>query len=350
MKGVVFAAGYGRRLHPLTTTRPKHLLPLASKPLLLRVVEALRSVGVGEIGVTVAYMADRVGAVLTGEGVTIIQQQQVLGTGQALKECRPFLDGEDSFFVVYGDVTATAERLSHLHEFFQGGRFDGAMLAVTGRGPGSYGTVSIENSQLVSVAEKSGEVGLVNAGIYILPSEILDVVEDLPLSPRGEYELTDALNILVGRGRRLGVLVDEGDWWFDVGRPLDYLNANLYYTKAELEEAVVLGRGVVLGDGVRFHGPVLLGDYARVGSDTELVGPVVIGEGCEIAPHSSIAKSVLMENVRILDRCRLSYSILSEETVIKKTVEVEKEVMPSLVTAPKTRLSRPLIVAETLVI
>lgn len=350
MKGVVFAAGYGRRLHPLTVKRPKHLLPIAGKPLLLRVLEALKNVGVAEIGVTVGYMADKIIEVIKPVGVTPIRQSLIAGTGQALKECRPFLEGEDRFFVVYGDITVTSSKLAALIEFTDNGGYDGSLLAVHGAGDGRYGVVQVKDSLFQYVAEKSLEGGLVNAGIYILPNQVLEIVDNLPKSPRGEYELTDGLNMLARAGVKIGVLADPGDWWYDVGRPLDYLHANQHYISQELGDDLLVGSDVSFGNGVSVKGPVMLSDRVKIGEGSVLVGPIIVGAESEIAPHSYIANSVLMERVRIADRCSLSNSVISDETEILSEVLVENGCIPGLVTSSGSRIESRITVATTTII
>jgi len=350
LKGVVFAAGFGRRLHPLTATRPKHLLPIAGRPLLHRVLEALKNAGVNEIGVTIGYMADQIMEMVESVGAVPIQQKLIAGTGQALKECRPFLEGEDIFYVVYGDITVPSTKLIGLREFMERGGFDGSLLAVHGVGGGKYGVVHVRDSLFEYVAEKSSESGLVNAGAYILPAQILDTVENLPRSPRGEYELTDALNILANKGAKIGVMTDVGDWWYDVGRPVDYLRANQHYIGVELDDDVMIGSDVWLGDRVSITGPLMLSHGVRIGDGCTLVGPLVVGAGSEVAPGSHLSNSVIMERVKIVERCLLRNSILSDETEILAEVIVEDGNIPALVTSPGSKIHTRMTVSSSTII
>jgi NDP-sugar pyrophosphorylase family protein len=350
LKAVVFAAGYGRRLYPLTTSRPKHLLPLAGKPLLLRVIESLRLAGVQELGVTVGYMADRVAELVTRLGGTPIWQKQITGTGQALKESKPFLRGEDRFFVVYGDVTVTSNKLLMLSRYVEENNLDGALIAVRRRGGGLYGVVKSKDGILSSIAEKSPEPGPVNSGVYILPQEIMDLVEGLGKSLRGEYELTDAVNMLAAKGRQIGVLIDEGTWWYDVGRPSDYFAANLFYIRNDLGERLGFYNAIEVGNHVTFRGPVIIGGNTRIGEGSILEGPLVIGEESDIGPNTYIAQSVLLEQVAISHRCRIKNSLICERTAIGEGVEVLADELPSLVTGPGAQLSNHLRIYNTTVI
>ncbi|MEM4417853.1 MAG: sugar phosphate nucleotidyltransferase [Nitrososphaerota archaeon] len=347
---MVFAAGYGRRLYPLTSSRPKHLLPLAGTPLILRVLEALRTAGIRELGVTVGYMSEKVADLISRFGAAPIFQSQIAGTGQALRESKPFLMGEDRFFVVYGDVTVTASELIKLYRYVEENDLDGGLIAVKRRGEGLYGVVRTKDGLLTSIAEKSSEPGPVNAGIYLLPREILDIVEVLERSPRGEYELTDGVNMLALKGFRIGVIVDEGSWWFDIGRPVDYYAANLYYIMRDLGGRIHLDRMVEMGDDVMFRGPVIVGRGARIGGGCVLDGPLVVGEESVIGSRVHISRSVLMEQVSISSGCRIRDSVISERTVVGEGVEVSGDDPPCLVTGPGAQVSGYLKISKPTII
>ena len=320
---------------PLTATRPKHVLPLAGKPLVRHVVEALFEAGVSEVGVTVGYMGEKIIEALKNlRNVTYIRQRDITGTGQALKECRSYLAGEESFYVVYGDITVSAEVLTGLRSFCEEGGFEGALVAVEKAERELYGSVLSEHNRLIRVGEKTGEPGGVNAGIYFFRQSVFGALERVGFSPRGEVELTDALNLLAGVDRGFGVYKVEGDWWFDVGRPADYLKANSLYLHRLCGNGVVLSEGVEVGRDVVFKGPIYIGGGVSIGDGCVLEGPLMVCDGSFLAEGSHISSSIVLEECFIGRRSRLRNSIVCEGSKLLGGVVVLSDGFPAYVAGP----------------
>ncbi len=298
MKAVVLAAGYGKRLMPLTANRPKHVLPLAGKPLIMAVVESIANAGITNIGIVVGYRFEEIMNVLKKldlVNLTYIYQNNIGGTGAALKECKDYLAGEDFFLVVYGDLTVDDQMLRGLLDFFNQQRLDGVLAAVEADETSSYGVIDVRDGLLVKISEKEQRPGPVNAGIYVLSNKIFDFLETIGPSVRGEVELTDALNRFVAEGGRIGVKFLEKGWWFDIGRPMDYLAANHAYLRKFYGDGVVVGKNVFLGDGVLLEGPVYIGSDVNVGDRCIIQGPAMICEGTIVDKGSIIKNSVILE-------------------------------------------------------
>jgi len=335
LKAVVFAAGYGKRLAPLTASRPKHVLPLAGKAIVRHVVEALFEAGVSEVGVTIGYMGEKVVKALSDlRNITYIHQKDIRGTGQALRECRSFLAGEEYFYVVYGDVTVSADILKGLRSFCEDGGFDGALVAVEKNELELYGSIINEHGKLVRIGEKTGEPGAVNAGIYFLRQSVHEVLGEVGLSPRGEIELTDALNLLAGRGHGVGVYTVGGDWWFDIGRPADFLKANIQYLHKLFGNKVVISGEVELGRDVVLKGPLYIGRGVRIGNGCVLEGPVMVCEGSVVAEGSIISSTVILEECHIGPQSRLRNAIVCEGSRLSAGVVVLSDGFPAYVVGP----------------
>lgn len=309
MKCVVLAAGLGKRMHPLSLDRPKHLLPIVGRPLIGRVVEAVAETGITELGVVVGYRAELIEKALgdmRGVRIDFIKQEQQLGTAHALLSASGFLSGEERFAVVYGDVTLDASELSGLiRESVRG--FDGGLIGVETWEAARFGVIEERGGILSRVWEKPMEtrgIALVNAGVYVLPAEVLEYSRRLSPSPRGEYELTDALNLLAEAGRRLLVKRGDAKHWLDVGRPGDLLRANLIYLER------LAGSHGTGPD----NPPSYIGD-ARIGSDVEITRSVVL-DGAWISDGAHVENSLVMEGAEIGQGCKLSYCVIGENARI----------------------------------
>ncbi|MEM4173085.1 MAG: sugar phosphate nucleotidyltransferase [Candidatus Caldarchaeum sp.] len=337
MKAVVLAAGFGKRLRPLTVNRPKHVLPLAGKPLVARTVEALVDSGVEEVGVLVGYRSDLIVNALRTIGqnrVAYIVQRNIAGTGAAVMECKSFLAGQEHFLVVYGDLTLDAAALKDFLSFFVEGGWDGAVAAVDVGETRAYGVVETRNSLLVRIREKEDVRGPVNAGVYVLGSYIFEALERVGPSPRGEVELTDALNLLASLGRRIGVKLFEAGWWYDVGRPSDYLAANHVFLRRIYGEGVLFEDGVEVGDGASVRGPVYLGRNVRVGSMCVLEGPTMVCDNSTIMAGSLVRRSIVLENCMVGPGSKVVDSILCEGSAFPKGLEVNSRRFPAYVSEP----------------
>lgn len=231
VEAILLAAGRGVRLGSLTRSLPKVLLPVNGRPLLDYHLEALRSVGVRRVSLVVSYLADRVERHVDegrsfGLDVVSVRQHEPLGTGDAVRVGGSQIQS-DPFLVCYADIFVP-EEASLLRELLADGeaKITGAQVPDAG----GFGRLMTRNEggelRLVGIREKDGQrsPGLVNAGYYLLPRSLLAVVADLPRSPRGEYELTDALVEHVRRGASVRVVPVKA--WVDAGTPENLALAN----------------------------------------------------------------------------------------------------------------------------
>jgi bifunctional UDP-N-acetylglucosamine pyrophosphorylase/glucosamine-1-phosphate N-acetyltransferase len=309
MQAIVLAAGEGSRMRPLTSKRPKVMLPVCGKPLLEQIALRAIQAGVERLVLVVGYRADSVkdhfgdGSRLGIEIEYALQEKQ-LGTGHALQASEAL--AEDEFLVLNGDVLPDVDSLKALVQ--TGGR---AVAAMRVPDPGRYGVLLIRGGVLDSVVEKSPSPpsDMANAGIYLLTSEIFDALEAIPLSERGEYELTDGLNLLASRQK---IRVVELQEWIEVGRPWDILAAN----EALLPkmEPSILGE---VETGATLKGNVSIGSGTVIRSGSYILGPVLIGEECDIGPNCFIrASTCLGSDVRIGNAVEVKNSAVMDGTKI----------------------------------
>jgi dTDP-glucose pyrophosphorylase len=243
---VILAAGRGTRMRELTADLPKPMIEVRKKPVLQHIVEGLRDAGIGKLVLVVGYRADAV-RTFFGDGsrcnVAIQYTTQTVqdGTGRVVDLVRDFV-GNRPFILAYGDILvdpANYKRVIDLPDDVE------ALLTVTRGEDVSKGGAVFLNGQmeLVDLREKSALEGgapatppgsqelappFYNAGLYAFRRTIFDFTAKLKPSPRGEYELTDAIRELAQSGKKVKALELTGEW-ADVRDPeiLARLNSKL---------------------------------------------------------------------------------------------------------------------------
>ena len=216
MKALVFAAGLGTRMRPLTDDVPKPLLRVSGKPLLEYNLDAVHDF-VDEIIIVVGYKAAMIKDFFKDEfkGVPIkyIEQKEQLGTGHALLVAEKELD--DRFIIVLGDdfITRSAFEKAVKHDL--------CVIAAKVANPQRFGILEIKDNIVVGLEEKpeNPKSDLANTGSWVMDRRLIDLMKQQPKSPRGEYEITDALKALIKEDKVFCVVIDKG--WIPVGYPDD---------------------------------------------------------------------------------------------------------------------------------
>lgn len=229
MIGVVPAAGTGTRLRPRTEDLPKGLVEIAGEPLLAHVFETLCESGVDELVVVVGYGAsaiiERFGDEYADVPITYAYQREQLGLGHAILQAEPSVDGP--FVVLNGDNVVAGE-LGAPIERFQRTAVDAviAVEEVDRETASETGVVTVEDGRVIELVEKPDEPPstLVTTGCYVLPEKIFDALGLLRPSDRGEYELTDAIDVFVRAGAVVEA-VELGVERVNVNTPADVARA-----------------------------------------------------------------------------------------------------------------------------
>lgn len=334
MKGLILSGGKGTRLKPFTFTRAKQLMPVANKPVLFRVIEAIRDAGIDEIGIVISVgdTGDEIrqavgGGKRWGVNITYIPQDAPKGLAHAVKISQDFL-GDDRFVMFLADNVIQGG-ISPLIRQFAGSDWNSQIVLTEVEEPQHYGVAELDDQQrIVRLVEKPrvppSKLALV--GIYMFDSHIFDAVNSIQPSWRGELEITDAIQWLVDNGHRVFPYIHRG-WWIDTGKGTDMLQAN-DRVLAELTHQV---EGYVDRDSKIDH-------LVTVERGAEIVnsvvrGPAIIGEDCRIVnsyvgPFTSIFHHTVVENSEIehsivLDHSRI-YDVPSriQDSIIGREVEV----------------------------
>jgi UDP-N-acetylglucosamine diphosphorylase/glucosamine-1-phosphate N-acetyltransferase len=309
MKAVVLAAGEGTRMRPLTETRPKPMLPVAGRPLLEHVLDACAPHVDGFV-VVVGYEADavrdHVGGAYDGIPVTYVTQDEQLGTGHAIGLAEPHVEGP--FLALNGDVLVAPDLVAALAD-----AAPPAMAVKPVDDPTSYGVISHDDGRVTDVVEKPADPpsNLANLGIYAFTPDAFDRIDDLQLSARGEYEITDALQATIDAGGTVSAVEYDG-YWLDVGRPWELLDATEILL-ADLDRRI---DGTV-ADGATVEGPVVVEPGARVRSGAHLEGPVVVQSGADVGPNAYVrGATVVGPDARVGNAVEVKNSILMADAAV----------------------------------
>ncbi len=315
MKGLVLSGGKGTRLRPITYTSAKQLVPVANKPVLFRVIEAIRDAGITDIGIVIGDTGDEIRAAVGngrrwGVKVSYIPQEAPLGLAHAVKISREFL-GDERFVMFLGD-NCIQGGISSLIEQFGQSDYNAQIVLKKVSDPRSFGVAELDDDgRVVRLVEKPREPksDLALVGIYMFDHHIFEAVEAIRPSARGELEITDAIQWLVSNGYRVYPYVHEG-WWIDTGKKDDMLEANRLVLE-ELEPAV--------------HG--------YVDRDSQLIGKVIIEPGAEIINSTIRGPAIIGKHTRIvnayvgpftsiyhhchIEECEIEHSIVLEYCTIR---------------------------------
>ena len=280
MKAVLLCAGKGTRLAPLTHTRPKHDLPLGNRPLIAHLFDACRRLGLSEVIVvlhpTLAPGADELAQHADGLVLHAAYQDEPNGLADAVRTAAPFL-GADRFLLLLGDTLLTDAAIRQvaqtLHE-------PGSKIYVQPvENPCQYGVAVVRGGQVVRLLEKPQRPpsNLALVGLYQLEPSIFPAIERIQPSPRGELEITDAIDRLVQDGERVEA-VELAGRWLDCGSLDGALEAN----------RAVLDRLGAPND-MRTREPA----HRPARGTCRITPPVAIGsnvvlEDCEVGPYASI--------------------------------------------------------------
>lgn len=233
MKAVILAAGKGTRMRELTEECPKPMLKVEGRPILEHIIEGVKMAGINEIFIVTGWKAEVVEDHFkdgSAFGVKVEYGRQLVqdGTGKAPELARDFV-GTDDFLLTYGDILVKPETYASMVGRFSEGEFAG-LVTVTGSEDVTKGGLMFFDDQfcLKRLVEKPsqaqvndltaegwikpGEPVWYNAGIYCFKSTVFAHTARLEKSPRGEYELTDALSAMVSAGEKIAGLEIAGRW------------------------------------------------------------------------------------------------------------------------------------------
>ncbi len=322
MKAVILAAGKGKRLIPITSSRPKPMIPLAGMPLLEHTILGLKDAGIDEILLIVGYK-EEIFKDYFGDGrnkfnmkIEYVTQEEQLGTGHAVRYAKDFVKTEP-FMLMYGDLLTEPNVFKEIITIFKKSKAQGVIALFKVKNPQDYGVISLNPDGFVeNITEKPAlelNLGnLINAGIFIFEPLIFEAIEKTEKSVRGEYEFTDSMLILINQFKKKIVGFKINDYfWNDIGLPWQFLDANNYLL--DKIEKKILGK---IEENVQISGDVFIGEGTMVRSGSFIQGPCYIGNNNIIGPNSLIGAYTFIANDCQVGMGEVSNSIILSNTAI----------------------------------
>lgn len=328
MKALIAAGGRGTRLRPITYLHNKHLIPVANKPMIHYALEKVAQAGIVEVAININPGDQELPKAL-GDGsvwglkITYLEQKGgALGLSHIIKNAQDWL-GDEPFIFYLGDNIILSDISQFVKEFET--RKLNCMLALSYvRDPQRFGVPEINaQGEILRVEEKPEQPksSFAVTGIYIYDKSIIEAVNAIKPSARGELEISDAHTYLIDHGYKVGYKEISG-WWKDTGKPYDLLEGN----QLVLSDLAQKNEADLVEESVSLQGKVSIGKGTKIFGKTFIRGPVIIGENCVlrdcyIGPFTAIGNrgeisgaevehSILMENVNINSNERIVDSIL----------------------------------------
>lgn len=317
-------------MRPISYSTPKHLIPLANKPILQYNVEKVIDAGITEVGLVVSpdmesFYRETLGNSKWGASITYIHQEDPKGLAHAVACARDFV-GDDSFLVYLGDNLLHSE-LTEMVSNFKEEEPAASILLASVDDPERFGVAEIEGGKVVDLVEKPDNPpsDLAIVGAYLFSQEIFPAIEEIEPSDRGELEITDAIARLINEERKVTPSELEG-WWLDVGRPSDALEAN----RVLLREEDGSIEGEIRNSQLKKRPGIVTGESSRV-ENSELQGPVHVADGARIVdstlgPHVSVGEDVKVQDATIKNSIVMNEAKIEEVELTGSLIGAKAEI------------------------
>lgn len=308
MQAVILVGGEGRRLRPLTDTRPKPMMPLVDRPFVAHQLDLLRRHGVTDIIFSCGYRPDALRAYF-GDGdamgvrLRYVVDPEPLGTAGAIQNAGGLI-GEGPLLVLNGDILTDLDLTDLIARHRRAGAV-GTIALTPVDDPSAFGLVRLRDDLAVEefvekpTAEqlRPGEPFRINAGTYVLERSVLDMI---PPGVACSIE-REVFPRMAERGRLFGYPSDC--YWRDIGTPTSYLAAHHDVLTGRVRTEAGTGHGYV-GPGARVDGDAevdgltCLGAHAVV-EDGARVSASVVGDGASVGEGAQVVHAIVGEGVRI---------------------------------------------------
>ena len=304
MKCVILAAGEGKRMHPLTFSRPKVMLTIANKPILeWNLINAIKA-GAKEFLFIISYKSEMVRNYF-GNGdkwnvkIEYVNQGEALGTAHAIGVVEKFVD---DFIVLSGDTIFGSQDIKNII------KTQNSIGLFKIEDTKEYGIVETKSNKVIKIYEKMDEpfTNIINAGIYHFNKKIFKIIKRTKKSTRGEYEITDSINTMISNTPMNAIMLKE---WRDVVYPWHLLDANKEILdkiegriegkndkNATLNGKVIVGKNTKIMAGSYIQGPVIIGNDCKIGPNCYIRPYTAIGNNCHIGNATDVKNSIIFDN------------------------------------------------------
>ena len=314
-QAIILAGGEGQRLRPFTTLRPKVMLPIANKPILHYVIEALADAGLRHIVLVVGYRREEIqdyfgsGKKFDVDINYVIQKTQV-GTADALNQAKSMAAAK--FLVIPGDNIIESDTVLPLVS-----TTNNTIIVKYQRNVSQYGAVIAKKGNVTNIIEKP-EIAvsyLVNTGIYALNHDIFPFIEQ-------ETDLPQAIQTMIDDGHTFNA-VETKATWLDAVYPIDILHLN-----EVMLNKLPASTGGSIEEGVTLKGKISIGNGTTIRSNSYFIGPVVIGDNCEIGPTVCIFPATSIgNNASISPFCQIKNSVIGNGVIIGSNCNIQDSII-----------------------
>ena len=308
MRAIIPVAGFGTRLKPHTLTHPKVLLNVGGKPIISHIVEKLLEENINEATFIVGYLGEKIENYIRETfpelKAVYIEQKELLGLGHAIYQASRTFNNEE-IVIILGDTIFDVD-LSQITNL------ETSSLGVKEvEDPRRFGVAELENGFISKLIEKPTEptTNLALVGLYYIKNSTLLTrsLEELfkkNIRTNNEYQLTDALQIMIDSGEKFSTFPVEG--WYDCGKPETLLSTNQFILSRNGHDLEI--------DSVVINQPVYISPTAKI--ENSVIGPYVsIGDNCEVL-DSVIKNSIINKNSKV-KRMVLTDSIIGADAKVK---------------------------------
>jgi glucose-1-phosphate thymidylyltransferase len=326
------------------------MIPVANKPILEYVIQALEKNNIRDIVMVVGYKKERIMSHFEegkdfGVSIKYVEQRKQLGTAHALMQAREHI--KNDFITLPGDNIISADGILKLLKKSKG---DATLLLSTSDVPSRYGVVGMYRDRITHLVEKPEIIGdifpkgmpsifslaswehqqesisnIISTGICRFSPDIFEDIENL--MTQHKYNLSDLLLCMLEKEKYIAGVKIEG--WADAVYPWDVLEMNALALKnianaksgriehgAIIRPPVVIGPDSVIRSHSYIHGPVVIGSNCEIGPNTCIFPSSSIGNNVTIDPFTEIKNSVIMDDCQIGSSSTISHSVLSHGTTI----------------------------------
>ena len=308
LRAIIPAAGFGTRLKPHTYSLPKVLLNVGGKPILGHIIDKLLEEGITKATFVIGYLGEKIVQYVKKEypklSSSFIEQEIALGLGHAIQTAVPTFDDEE-IFIILGDTIFDVNLKSVFANKIS------ALGVKTVNDPSRFGVAVCEDGRIVKLIEKPRDLisKLALVGLYYITNSKL-LVESLNelfqnnIKTNGEFQLTDALQIMIEKGEYFSTFNVDG--WYDCGKPETLLSTNRYIlSKSGTNRRI---------ENVLINDPVFISESAFIRNS--VIGPfATISDNCEIS-SSIICNSIVSSGAKI-DKAMLENSIIGNNAVVR---------------------------------
>ncbi|MGB9748973.1 MAG: bifunctional sugar-1-phosphate nucleotidylyltransferase/acetyltransferase [Candidatus Woesearchaeota archaeon] len=305
---IMLAAGASTRTWPLTITRPKPLLKVANKEIIMHNLEALDKIKeIKEAIIVVGFKKEMIIYFLKDKNfnfkISFVEQKEQLGTGDAVKSVFENKKIKGRLMIIGGDDLFSEKDIENCV------KEEYSILAKEVDEIKNFGAIIKEGNYLKDFVEKpETEISrTANAGLYVVDDSIKDEILKLKKSSRGEFELVDAIKEF-SKKKKIKV-VEVKDYWIPITYPWSLLDANALLLDrieekiegtieegARIKGKLILGKNSIIKSGVYIEGPVMIGENCIVGPNCYLRASTTIGNNCHIGQAVEIKNSIFFDN------------------------------------------------------